>query len=159
MDRLKFYAGSMFSTFMSVVIVGCCVEAGGFFNGLFTMGLGIIVILGLGIYSGYLAIGSFFSIERRIFLDYFFWIFVVGGALCSLIGGIIVLLLYGGCKYADSSSSSSNKGKAETYKVDKDVAGYDRIYNSKGEEVTSIDFVRDDGDIYGTDGKRYTPKH
>lgn len=159
MDRLKFYVGSMFSTFMSAIIVGCCVEAGGFFNGLFTLGFGAIIILGLGVGSGFLAIASFLDIKRKIFLDYFFWIFVVGGTLCTLIGGIIVLVLYGGCKYADSVSTSSNDEKPKTYKIDKDVAGYDRIYNSKGEEVTSIDFVRDDGDIYGKDGKRYTPKH
>ena len=160
-ERTTYYIASLVATFVSAGVIEIWVMAGEI-NLLALIDFYPILFILIGAVAEFFAIMNFIEIKEKCFWDYFFLIFVVAGGIGAILGGIVFLIfkVVGGYLKDEFSTpvSSSSSEKPDEYHVGKDSAGYDRIYNQDGREITSIDSVRDDGDIYGTDGNRYTPK-
>lgn len=164
-ERLWLYIGSVFATFVTICIILIWVEAGKIAILELLFNLPTLFFIVLGAIASYFAFFNFTEIDKdkRIFKDKFFFVLLlIGGSVVSLLGGIVYLVvrLVGGYLKDEFSAPvyNNNNDKPDTYHVGKDVAGYDRIYNQDGKEITTVESIGSNGDVYGTDGNKYTKK-
>lgn len=162
-ERLWYYICSVFSALVSAGIIEVWIEAGK----VVILGVifsGYFIYLLLGALATFLAIFNFKEIDKdkRNFWDYFFIFFLVIGGLGSIFGFVVFLIVRVITWYLKDEFSkpvnSTHSEKTDEYHVGKDVAGYDRIYNQDGKEITTVASVDSRGNVHGTDGNKYTPK-
>lgn len=158
-ERLTYYLTSLLSTLITVGLIELWVEAGKI---TFNFRFEDIAMLIVGAIAEFFAIANFREIEKKCFWDYFFLIFVVAGGLCAILGGLALLVatIFGWYVKEELKTpvNTNSDDKPDEYHIGKDVAGYDRIKNQDGKEITSIASISDNGDVYGTDGNKYSPK-
>lgn len=163
-ERLWLYLGSALTVLIFVGIIEMWVEAGRIFILELIFSEHVFLVL-VGAAATFLAFFNFTEIDKdkRIFWDYFFFILLIlAGGICVLVGGIVYIIFKIVTWYLKEEFSapvySNDDGKNDTYHVGKDVAGYDRIYNQDGKEITTVESIGSNGDVYGTDGNKYTKK-
>ena len=163
-ERIWLYVCTALTALIFAGIIEIWVEAGRIFimDLLFTSN-GFLVLVGAA--ATFWAFFNFKEIDKdkRIFWDYFFVVLLIlTGGICVLIGGIVFIIFKIVTWYLKEEFSkpvySNDEGKDDTYHVGKDVAGYDRIYNQDGKEITTVESISSNGDVYGTDGNKYTKK-
>lgn len=164
-ERRWLYIGSLFATFVTVCIILLWVEAGKIAILELLLNLPTLFFIILGAIGSYLAFFNYTEIDKdkRIPKDKFFFVLLlIGGSVVSLLGGIVFIIFKIATWYLKEEFSapvySNNNDKPDTYHVGKDVAGYDRIYNQDGKEITTVESIGSNGDVYGTDGNKYTKK-
>ncbi len=152
MYRLGFILLCLFIMFMEAII-GIMSVSAGFFATMFSAGIFLWVFMFV---LGHFEMQMFAAMDDRTWFDWIFFILCTPSVLFTL------LLAYFGKVTIEWASSytptEKTSSKNETYKVTTDLSGREIIVDSKGDKVTSVDFVNWDGGVYGTDGKKYDKK-